>query len=333
MVRKSIYIVGGRQKAPGDTARKKEWHHYERGVIVRVDLDSGRIAECTQYVSPPEVCPDDDPSILFKSGTLRGERLYVCTQTEVLVYRIDGWELESCVSVPSLNDVHHVLPLDRDRLIVVNTGLDMVLELRMDGEILNEWSVVDSPTWDRFSRDVDYRKVLSTKPHQAHPNFAFIFDGELWVTRGDCGDARCLTDDQRPDMISRKATTHDGVVRGDSVYFTSVDGFVTKVNGHTGEVDESYDLNQMYGLDRPLGWCRGLEFLEDGRVVVGFSRLRRTKWKTNVQWLKHSFGGDGTGLLATRAAVIDLDREEVLEEIDLEPAGLNAVFSIHLASG
>jgi len=54
--------------------------------------------------------------------------------------------------------------------------------------------VLDEPAWSRFSPLVDYRRVQSTKPHRAHPNFLFVLDGEPWVTRAHQMDAICLRD-------------------------------------------------------------------------------------------------------------------------------------------
>jgi len=57
--------------------------------------------------------------------------------------------------------------------------------------------------------------------------------------------------------------------------------------------------------------------------------LRPTKWKQNVQWVKHRLGGDGMGLQPTRLGMFDLRREKLCWEVDLEPAGMNVVFSVH----
>ena len=90
-------------------------------------------------------------------------------------------------------------------------------------------------------------------------------------------------------------------------------------------------MNKIVGDGPPLGWCRGIELLDDRHAVVGFSRLRPTKWEQNLRWVKRQLGGKGTGLLPTRIALVDLSAERFVWEVDLEPGGLNAVFSIHLA--
>lgn len=326
---KELCVVGGRQKDPRDIHVKEEWHHYQQGVIGQVNLDSGLVSESLVYVSPPENCPVRDASILFKAGTLRDNRLYVSTPTEALVFRPNDWTLESRVSLPMFNDVHHVLPTSPGRLLVVNTGLDMAVEVDMDGEIKNEWWLADEEPWERFSKDVDYRLVHTLKPHYQHPNFAFSFGGALWCTRAFSGDAVCLTD-HRPKMeVIRHPVIHDGIPVGDFVYFTCVDGKIIRVDGLTGKPERVFDLQKMVGTDTPLGWCRGIEILDQDHVAVGFSRLRPTKWGENVRWIKHQFGGDGQRLRPTRISVFNLTKEELVAEYNLEGIGLNAVFSMH----
>ena len=60
---------------------------------------------------------------------------------------------------------------------------------------------------------------------------------------------------------------------------------------------------------------------------MGFSKLRRTKLRQNLSWIRHGF--QEVPRLPTRIALYDLEHPARLKEIDLEPAGLNAVFSIH----
>ena len=77
--------------------------------------------------------------------------------------------------------------------------------------------------------------------------------------------------------------------------------------------------------DTPLlGWCRGIAF-EGDHIWVGFSRLRPTKARENVAWVKDGFKRQ----VGTHIARYDLTKRSLEQRIDLEPAGLNAVFSIY----
>jgi hypothetical protein len=323
-----LYVVGGRQK-PGATGRTPEWHLWGGGLIVEVDLARGEVRPCAEYVSPPEACAaEDDPSIVFKAGTLDGDRFYACTQTELLVYSVPDFRRVGYVSLPRFNDLHHVRPGRDGTLLVANTGLDTVVEVTPEGAVRREWSVLGEDVWQRFSVEVDYRRVATTKPHHAHPNFVFEVRGEIWTTRFLQRDAICLT---RPGwrIPLEGAPNHDGEVLGDRVYFTSVDAHVVIADAVTLRKERDVDLNAIAGDDAPLGWCRGLAVLDEDHVAVGFSRLRPTRFRENLRWLKHKLGGSGLGLAPTRIVVFDLTRGKRCWEQDLEGAGMNIVFSVH----
>src|SRR3712207_7605868 len=44
----------------------QDWYEYQKGLILRVDLETGAVERCVEYVSPPEACAERDPVILFK---------------------------------------------------------------------------------------------------------------------------------------------------------------------------------------------------------------------------------------------------------------------------
>lgn len=321
---KSLYITGGQGK--DRFWRGSEKLFFRKGVVLKVDLETGNVETCVEHVSPPDV-RSDEPDILFKACTLWKNRLYVCTQTEILTYSFPDFELVGYLSLPCFNDVHHVLPTASATLLVVNTGLDMILEVTQEGEVLREWNVLGGDPWERFSKDVDYRKLSSTKPHNSHPNYVFLIGEDVWVTRFEQKDAVCVTrPGQRiPINVERP---HDGIVNGSSVYFTTVDGHIIVADISEKKMTDVIDLNGLHSGDKSLGWCRGL-LVENGTLWVGFSRLRPTKFKEAVSWVKHGFNSVGTyNTLPTRVVCYDLASKKCLDEIDLEPLGLNAVFSI-----
>jgi hypothetical protein len=63
---------------------------------------------------------------------------------------------------------------------------------------------------------------------------------------------------------------------------------------------------------------------------VGFSRIRYTTLRRNLSWLRHGFRtGAFHGQRPTRIALYDLEARALREEVDLETAGMGAVFSLH----
>jgi hypothetical protein len=77
-----------------------------------------------------------------------------------------------------------------------------------------------------------------------------------------------------------------------------------------------------------IGWCRGLTILNESQIIVGFSRLRPTKWRENIRWVKRQFGRRA-GTRPTRIALYDLQSSSVSWEYNMEKLGMDAIFSIH----
>jgi hypothetical protein len=316
-----LYVVGGRQRRGRPLwADDREWYEYEAGLVLEVDPASGRARVVLEYESP-EAARALGGATLFKSATLEGGRLYACTQTELLVYRVPDFELVHYLSLPCFNDVHHARPTPDGALLVAVAGLDLVLELSMSGEVLREWDVLGEDSRAKFPRGLDYR-ARSTKPHRAHPNHVFYLGDEAWATRYYQRDAVSLTRPGRRIAIGGEAP-HDGLVAGGRVHFTAVDGRVAVADAATLEVERAVDLNALEGRGASLGWCRGL-LVQGDEAWVGFSRFRPTRLRQNVQWVRRGFRRPRP----TRLARYDLVRGRLLGELDLEPHGLDVLFSI-----
>ena len=294
------------------------WYGYGQGVIV--DVTDGKPETVLEYTSAEGTCSPDDP-ILFKSATLIGDRLYACSQTELMVYGYPDLELLHHVSHPVLNDVHHVIPGDEGTLLAAVSGHDGVAELTLNGELLNFWSVGDDGGQVPFDPDRDYRFNCDLKPHAYHPNYLFRLDGEVWATRFETRDAVEVANSQRRITIGRERC-HDGVVHDGRVYFTTVDGHVVEADADTLNVVAEHELRGKRD-NTLLGWCRGLTFVGD-HAIVGFSRIRHTKVRGTLSWIRNGL----TVSEPTRIGVYDPRDWSLVDEVDLEPAGCNAVFSI-----
>jgi len=321
-----LYVAGGQQRALRPlSAVGQDWYEYQKGLILELDTASGTATSHVEYVSPPDAAPPDSPRILFKSGTLVGDELYLCTQTEVLVYRLPAFELATYVSLPMFNDLHHVRPTPTGNLLVANTGLDTVVELRRDGSVVAITNVLGDDPWARFSPETDYRLVRTTKPHLAHPNQVFYVGDEPWATRFEQRDAVSLVDPARRIPIGLERV-HDGLVHGSNAYFTTVDGKIAVADLNDLRVVEVIDLTRAHPADMLLGWARGLH-IEWPYVWVGFSRIRPTKFRENLGWvlqgLKRDFG--------THVGCYDLRDGQSLGQLNVEPFGLSAIFGIYPA--
>jgi hypothetical protein len=321
-----LYVVGGQQRSLRPlTAGLQDWYEYQKAVILDLHPGTGQAEVAVEYVSPPETCPPDAPAILFKSGTLVGNHLYVCTQTEVLVYAVPSFERVAYVSLPLFNDVHHVRPTPDGNLLIANTGLDMVVEATTSGDIVRLWNVLGEDPWARFSSTTDYRRIRTTKPHHAHPNHVFYLGDEPWATRFEQKDAISLFDPTRRIDIGLERV-HDGVVHQGRVYFTTVDGHVAIADAASLQVVEIIDLTEMHPDDTLLGWTRGI-LIDDHRMWVGFSRIRPTKFRENVAWVLRGLKRDE----GTHVGCYDLRSRRSVRQIRVEQFGLSAIFGIFLA--
>jgi hypothetical protein len=319
-----LIVTGGRQRGLRPLTAGLDWYEYEAAVAVQVDPIAGSVTPVVEYVSPATALPEGGGTILFKSGTLQGETLWTCTQTEVLGYDVRTWTRRGYLSLPFFNDLHHVVPTERNTLLVAASGLDMVFECTMEGEVAASWDVTGRPVWHRFSPSEDYRKVRTTKPHAAHPNYVFRIGDEVWATRFEQRDAVSLANPDRRIEIGIERV-HDGVVHGDTIYFTTVDGKLVLADAVSLQVARVIDLAALHPADVLLGWTRGLHVMDATHVWVGFSRIRPTKFRENVGWVARGFRRD----FGTHIGLYDLEHLENQAQIPLEEAGLSAVFGIY----
>jgi hypothetical protein len=314
----NLYLTGGRQRP----RKSDDWNAYDLAMILRVE-DSGSITKAVEYVSPPEACPSDETSINFKSATITKDRLYITTNTEIMIYRLPAFERVGYLSLPWFNDVHYMCPGRTGNLFVVSTGLDMLGEITPDGKMVREWSSLGEDIWERFSREIDYRKVATTKPHRSHPNFVIETDDDVWITRLQQKDVYCLTQPER--RIEFSGYPHDGVRWNGKLYFTTVNGYVHVLDEKTMTLEQTHNVNEINHENVSLGWMRGILPVSEHQFWLGFTRLRATKFRDNISWLKH---GMKQFYLPTRIALVDVQKKTVLREMNLEPHGIHAVFSI-----
>jgi hypothetical protein len=111
-----------------------------------------------------------------------------------------------------------------------------------------------------------------------------------------------------------------------------VNGYIIIADVETKKIKQIHNLNEITGQDDKvsLGWCRSLKVINQDLVIVGFSRLRPTKFVQNLQWLRYNLRlNDIKEHLPTRVALYDLKKQKVCWEHIVEKKGLNVIFSIH----
>ncbi len=317
-------IIGGKQKSTVTA----EWSGYQSCIALIYDEASQQVTPLIDYRTPQQYrVAGDECSILFKAGQLNGNILTVCTQTEILQFNIHHPHAPLLrLSLPIFNDLHHVMVTSNNTFLVVSTGLDAVFELSFDGNLIQEWSTAETDIWARFDKKVDYRKVLTTKPHHSHPNYCFEYNGEYYVTRFQQKDALNLNSGETLNI--EVGHPHDGYIVDDKVYFTTVNGFIVCFDLGRQQKQHCYNLNQQHSATTELGWCRSLLIEKNKKCLVGFTRIRGTKFAENITWLKQKLHVGYQGCEPTRIVKYDLQSNSIDWSLNLEPHNINAVFSV-----
>ena len=313
-----LLLTGGYPRK--DHASSKEGFRYEEAFVNVLDWDKGEFEREFRYKSPPEY---SDPCLTqqFKSGTLIGRKLIVPSNIEILFIDIDTFEVSRTITMPSFTDLHHVACRD-NKLYVANTGAETVHILDMEGNVLNEYPQVDNPTWKQYGESPDLRLIASTKPHFIHLNFIFFLEGQPWITRFQNRDAVSLFDKSKKiDLNISEGRPHDGHIVGDYIYFTLTDGHIIIVNKNTLEREEIINLNNISNNKLQLGWCRGIEIIDD-QAYVGFSRLRRSKIVEYGSWIIQ-----GRQKQSACITQYDLVKKELIKKVELGEKG-GAIFTV-----
>ncbi len=230
-----------------DFHKKDEGFRYNGAVIQQIDWDKKSLINEISYQSPAENL-GQDLSMMFKGAYVSADELWVVSNTELLKYELSSGKLQQVYTDNSFNDLHGVY-VDKGQIYVCNTGLEIVQQLSETGDIINEWNIAECPTWGRFDRQKDYRLIATTKPHEVHINHLFTIDDELWVNLGSQRKARAVNNKNRVIDMNKvfgndeKVLCHDGLVKQDFIYFTSVNGSIVVVNKDTLKVEERIVLN------------------------------------------------------------------------------------------
>ncbi len=307
-----------------DLAGMAEGHEGTSFVGARIEIIDWETKQCAKTIdyTPPSENLGEGCSVRFTGGCpFQGQWLQT-SGTELVIYDLKDWSVKKVISHPSFHDLHGAAVLGEE-IVLVNTGLEMFQILDAEGNIVREVNLASLATWERFDRSVDYRSVASTKPHEVHVNHAFRIDGEWWATR--CLKSDAININNPEDRFDIKVgNPHDGIIRGDFIYFTTTNAHLVIANVATRRVEDLIDLNKLNEGGRKIGWCRGIE-VDGDHAYVGFSRLRRSKWAGAFHAAKDMYWGRKRKSHIER---IDLKKKELIDSYDYETDGSSAIFSL-----
>lgn len=279
-----LFVTGARQAGTGDQ---------DLAVALILDTESGEILHECHYEPEPELFTEGQ-GIHFTGHCFANGYWCVCTFNEVLLY--DTWPPTEPVKKfadRGFNDLHHCFPWEGN-LAVSNTGLETVDIIDFEGTLLERFDLIKDETGPDKERlrpidpEVDYRLIDDTKPHIRHGNHLFEFGGKLWTSQLRAANAVCVTDPTRT-LEMEVGQPHDGT-RFDDVYaFTTTNSHVVLFGAEPPHTRTIYNLVEITEGLNQLGWCRGVARVpgERDQYLVGFSLLRRSKWKEFGYWVKH----------------------------------------------
>jgi hypothetical protein len=323
-----LLLTGG---ITGEYSRLAEYLGRERAIVMgcidQLDESTGEITHLKRVTVPDEYRDTGfRKDFRLTAATIVGSRLYIGSATQVLIFSWPSLELVQEIDSPYFHDIHHVTVIG-DLIYVMSTGLDAVLTFRLNGEFNSIKSVILADVWEKFNRDTDYRKIGTLKPHDAHPNFVFEMNGDVWCTRFKQRDVVKLSDLNSTIPVSDHAGIHDGFSFGDSIFFTSVNGHVIELSKSAGKIVEDLDLNKLDDRGVPLGWCRGLYVTKD-YFFIGFSVLRTTKLEENLAWLNSEWKDRVARRLPSRVVVVDRRARKITREFNLAYPDVDMIFTI-----
>lgn len=303
--------------------------YYGAAKLLRLDLESGNIETLLSLEEGNENYPSEHPNLQFTAGQVDRDQLWLPTDTEIRVYSYPELTLNRVISHPFFQNVHSV-HLHGDEIVVTCTGLDMVAVLDRDSGACKQLFNVDGKDpWYRHCADTDYRQVHSTRPHDGHPNYVYKWRDQLWVTRCTQEDAVCLPGASQRLNISgdnKTIAVHDGHLINDKVYFTSVDGWILIGDPDQLKVVDSINLNKLDSGKTTRGWCRGI-WLDGHRIHVAYSRLRKTRSKSRVSWVKQMVKQRPASACAS-IVTYDLEARKIVREYSLDEDKIHAIYSL-----
>ena len=323
----NLLITGGKLRENG--FELGEGKYYGCAKLLKVNTTNGQIEELLSVSNGNENFPDIHPNLEFTAGDIEGNNLWLSTDTEIRCYSYPGLELLKIYSHPCFHNIHSVA-VHGEKLFVTSTGLDMVVILdKKNGSIISYHNAEGKDTWHRFDSGFDYRKIHSTRPHDCHPNYVFWINGEPWITRCTQEDAVQLSNlNNRIDISgpTKTISVHDGIVKGDHVYFTSVDGCIVIADINTNKVLETFNVTTLKGYGGLRGWCRGL-FITNNIIYLGFSRLRKTRRIEKIQWVSHLIN-KGKPIENCSVLAIDILKREIIADYHISDNMIDAIYSI-----
>lgn len=272
-------------------------------VILEVDLGSGQVRDWARWTPPEHLRV---PTKGFTGACVHGGSLFVCAHACLTRWNLKTAQIDGVLHQPDFNDLHDVAVVGGDLHLAV-TGSDAVDRFDRSGRFLGRSSAL--PGWvlaaQLEGRDLaDLDGLVSVGWEGESPKARDLhLEDPYYSTRAGDG-ARAFWQQKVPDHLHfnhivetplgpvvtclRDGTLraihtfepvaripghpHDGLLDGDTLWCTTVDGGVWRVP--LSGVGSERCFEAFVGGQK--GWCRGLRFAAEF-VVVGLTAFRDGK--------------------------------------------------------
>lgn len=221
---------------------------------------------------------------------------YIFTGSWNSVYKIkkSDYSVDSIISNNLMSDLHGIY-VDKDRIFSVLTGKDTIVISDHDGKIIDHFTIKNDLTTfkDEVIENVDWRflsKQFRGSTGYWHFNYIQLIDNELWLTARNTNcfvicDLKTKKAKLKMMNLCTPALIHDGLLKEEKYYFTSIDGKIiiasqpTNINpGSREKIDEIslYNRDLITKLIRikdtnyckEPNWCRGIAVSEEKIYVT-----------------------------------------------------------------
>jgi len=227
------------------------------------------------------IITDDKISYHRTNGRLSGLCL---SNNQIIACQKDGiatinknLQINKLFSHKLLNQMHGIAATD-DHIYVCSTGLDLLLKFDKSGNLLSHWHP-DGKTLDDFKlSDYRYQNYHNLGTNKHHLNNVLIYDDNIFIC---CGKTKTYYQlDNNFNVINKlmlpndgeRHIAHDGVIEGNSLWFTDSSGKLFKWN---------YKENKVESFKLPWSWVRGLCAFKDD-FLVGISSVGKSQPKISI---------------------------------------------------
>ena len=225
----------------------------------------------------------------WRGGKVFEDNLITTDWNSIHYFDIKKWKYIKSFQKSSFNDLHYI-ELKKNKLFIVNTGLDAIEIFKnpMEPELIKQIFLFQKNSKLFAHREIDkqkkYNKMMKQKPHSAHPNCISFNNKQILVTcfgknqKINSGEVINLLTGKR--MLKKCFDCHDGIFYKNDFYLTwTRHSTILKFNNLLINKTKSNPEKIQIG---PRGWWRGMIIKDDIIYVFASDGYKNKKTTTRM---------------------------------------------------